>query len=353
VTGTREPPLGERISTARMHLATLARETPPVPPSDAWLLPAHVDELIEWCASRADRLGDSGVACAEELVAIATELDAEAERRREARLAGCLSALTRLTGIGDTAELLRQSCEEATRRCGFARIVLSRVDGTTWRPWLGYALADDDLESWFPKWIDREIELDWRLPEARLLTDHRAIVVRDTSTTSVHREMVIDAGRSISYVVAPIVHHGTVIGFLHADHHPTGRVVDDVDRAVIWAYAIGLSHIYERTLLEERLRERRDETHGILSTAVERIDALSRDIRDDRVEGRSIALSELTAREYEVFRLMAEGATNGAIAARLVISEDTVKSHVKRILRKLGAANRSQAVAWTVYDQRR
>ena len=42
---------------------------------------------------------------------------------------------------------------------------------------------------------------------------------------------------------------------------------------------------------------------------------------------------------------MAEGATNLAIAERLVISEGTVKSHVKSILRKLRAANRAEAVS--------
>jgi DNA-binding NarL/FixJ family response regulator len=53
----------------------------------------------------------------------------------------------------------------------------------------------------------------------------------------------------------------------------------------------------------------------------------------------------LTRRELEVIELMARGASNGDIAERLVISEGTVKSHVKHILRKLHAANRAQAVS--------
>jgi DNA-binding NarL/FixJ family response regulator len=45
-----------------------------------------------------------------------------------------------------------------------------------------------------------------------------------------------------------------------------------------------------------------------------------------------------------VLAMLAEGETNVRIAQRLVVSEDTVKTHVKNILRKLGVHNRSQAV---------
>ena len=53
----------------------------------------------------------------------------------------------------------------------------------------------------------------------------------------------------------------------------------------------------------------------------------------------------LTGREREVIQLVSTGATNQEIAGALVISESTVKSHVKHILRKLGAANRAEAVS--------
>ena len=63
-------------------------------------------------------------------------------------------------------------------------------------------------------------------------------------------------------------------------------------------------------------------------------------------EDRGRGVSEpLTRREWDVLRGLSAGKTNAQIAISLFVAEGTVKTHVKHVLRKLGAANRTDAVA--------
>jgi DNA-binding NarL/FixJ family response regulator len=64
---------------------------------------------------------------------------------------------------------------------------------------------------------------------------------------------------------------------------------------------------------------------------------------DDRI-------AELTSRELDVLRLVAAGEPNKQIAAELVISERTARTHVSRILRKLQLSSRTQAALWAVRE---
>jgi DNA-binding NarL/FixJ family response regulator len=59
-----------------------------------------------------------------------------------------------------------------------------------------------------------------------------------------------------------------------------------------------------------------------------------------------IRAAQLTEREAEVLRALAEGLSNVEIAGRIWVSPETVKTHIKSILSKLGVRDRTQAVVW-------
>ena len=83
---------------------------------------------------------------------------------------------------------------------------------------------------------------------------------------------------------------------------------------------------------------------GAIDLAVER-DAPAAD-EPVRAQGGDAALRDLlTRRELDVLEHMVRGETNADIARALVVSEGTVKFHVKNILRKLHAANRAEATS--------
>lgn len=85
---------------------------------------------------------------------------------------------------------------------------------------------------------------------------------------------------------------------------------------------------------------------GVLWVPRRRLEACVRGSDGVEVGGRG-APGGLTRREAEILRLVAEGATNAAIAERICVSAHTVKTHLYNIYRKLEVGNRLQAVQWT------
>ncbi len=72
---------------------------------------------------------------------------------------------------------------------------------------------------------------------------------------------------------------------------------------------------------------------------------LQRLAAEQALSGEARASVALTTRQLEIMQLVARGLTNAEIAERIVVSEGTVKWHIKQILHKTGAANRTEAVA--------
>jgi DNA-binding NarL/FixJ family response regulator len=121
----------------------------------------------------------------------------------------------------------------------------------------------------------------------------------------------------------------------------------DLDEYVYDALSVGASGFLLKDVTAERLFEAvRVVAAGqaLLAPAVTRrlIGEFAR-LRH-RTTRNTLPLAALTPRETEVLRLVAAGLSNPEVAARLVVSEETVKTHVSRMLSKLGLRDRTQAV---------
>jgi ATP/maltotriose-dependent transcriptional regulator MalT len=75
------------------------------------------------------------------------------------------------------------------------------------------------------------------------------------------------------------------------------------------------------------------------------------DVSEEELE-QDFDTETLSPREWDVLKLLSDGLQNKEIAARLSVSENTVKSHIRAILSKLSLKNRTQAAAYALLDQR-
>jgi len=128
----------------------------------------------------------------------------------------------------------------------------------------------------------------------------------------------------------------------------------DLDEYVFDALRAGASGFLLKDVTAERLFDAvRVVAAGeaLLAPAVTKrlISEFTRLRRVERASRPADALASLTPRETEVLKLVAEGLSNPEIAVRLVVTEETVKTHVSRILNKLGLRDRTQAVV-TAYE---
>jgi len=297
-----------------------------------------------------------------DLVDVRTEIRSSAVRRHMRRLTEVDAGLHRLQNIRSTAGLLEVVCSEIVRSCGFSRAMISGIEDDCWMPWNAHFADDREFETEFVTTIRsaryplREMTL-----ERQLLEQLRPECVTDPLGDPRTHASIMVAARTTSFVAAPVPAQD-VVGFLHADHHPSDRTVDDEDADVLWRFAQGFGRLFERASLLERLTEQRDSVRRTLSSVEETMDALcNAEVELTRKSGEQTAITRasvlscedgqaqfdaiLTRREREVLALMLAGHNNQSIGEQLVIAEGTVKSHVKHILRKIGAANRSEAIA--------
>lgn len=297
-------------------------------------------------------------------------LDGVAARQRELhealaglrthRLARINESMAWFGSADSLAELARRAPAVLCAAGEFDRGMISRVDGSTWIPAAVHVAAgagerlNAGLLSNLP---GIRIPLTSLLMETHVLRNRVPALVDAT----LHARTDVQLGelsRSRAYVVAPVVVADRVAGFLHADTYTSRRTLTSADKASVQAFADLFGLLYERAAMTQRLRDQQravaDALSGAMVGATGAVAGVGHLVRPEplavaRAQGTEDARlpagrGGLTSREWHILRLLATGATNSQIASALVVSESTVKSHVKRILHKLPAANRAEAV---------
>lgn len=289
-------------------------------------------------------------------------LDEHDRRAHERSRVEVQRALGRLRRCRTSAELSRRAPAELRDACGFSRAMISRVRGTHWYPDSMRIAdgADPDADD-FPRFAgdDNEILLAHTLPETEMVRHRVPVIVEDAASDPRTYKPLVRVTQSTGYVAAPILAARRVIGFLHADRLGQAGSIASGDLDSISSFAAELGLLFERAVLAERMERQRSEVGAALSRTLAGLDAScdaepalgahppslppAAGRRTETPAPRRDAL--LTAREREVLELVAAGATNEAVGLALVVSRDTVKSHVSSILRKLNASSRAEAVA--------
>ena len=294
-------------------------------------------------------------------------------RERLETLGRIHDSLARLRELQSVEAIIARAAAEACASCGFDRAVVYHLRGQELVAESFHVEGHPDVAAQMLEFSrDLPLRLETQSYEREMIRRRMAMCVHDAMTNPHSFHPQAEVYDVHSYVAAPIFPAGKVIGFVHADHRLKPRRVDEFDRDALFAFAEGLGLAIERARLTERLRGQGDELRRLLRRA----DAVVGDYLEAEIElvaeqGEGHAATRtaeallagvatggdigrlLSRREHEVMELLAKGASNGQIAAQLYIAEDTAKTHVKRILRKLGAVNRVEAATmWLKARQR-
>jgi LuxR family transcriptional regulator, regulator of acetate metabolism len=261
------------------------------------------------------------------------------------RLRSVQRALLRLAGEESLGRLVNLAPRFACQALELDRAMLLHISGNAIVSGTAWSGTDQTAASDFSRFVRAaHPQLTSCPPEFEAVQRQLPILVTNAQGRDDVYRPLVHAARSEAYAVAPMIRGDRVIGLLHADRYPVvDRQLDVLDRDLLWTFATGLADLIDRAAgrgLKNGATPIWSETAGAAQPAAPELAA----VPAGPVSVTSGPLTLLTSREHEVLRLLAEGAANATIAVRLVISEATVKSHVRHILRKLRAANRTEAV---------
>ncbi|AYE99367.1 LuxR family transcriptional regulator (plasmid) [Mycobacterium paragordonae] len=278
--------------------------------------------------------------------------------RRAKDLTAIRNALGHLHGLSPR-EIIDAAPAVLSREFGFARTMISTVRGSVWLP-RHLHIAEERIDLYsrpFHEFVaGAQIQLVDAPLETELIRKRCGALVRCPRDDKRTFKQIVDVSGCFGYIAAPIIVQGRAIGMLHADRpEPDGMVtMDHLDQ--LEAFAECLAATFESAVLHEKAEQQRVAVGNLCADVDELLGRSARSTwsmpgstsgqrPNAHHHSNEPAVPSLTAREREIMSYVATGATNSQIARCLVISEGTVKSHLKHIARKLHTSSRAAAVA--------
>jgi DNA-binding CsgD family transcriptional regulator len=277
--------------------------------------------------------------------------------RRVKSISEIRNALGYLRGL-PPRQMIHAAPKVLSREFAYARTMISTVRGSLWLPQHAYIEdegADPHSRSLLEFIDGRQIQLAEAPLETELVRKRCGVFAPSPADDKRVFKEIMEASGCFGYIGAPITIQGRAIGILHADRPEPHGIVTMDHLEQLEAFAECLSVAFESAALEEKAAQQRLEVDSLCGNVDELLSQSARSVlwslpgaapqhgvyylRDQPV------LTELTSREREIMSHVATGATNGQIARYLVISEGTVKSHLKHIAKKLNTSSRAAAVA--------
>jgi DNA-binding CsgD family transcriptional regulator len=268
---------------------------------------------------------------------------------------GLIALRHQLRGAPTIPDLLRDACGVAVASCGFTRAVFLGVEDQMLTATGLEALPDPASDSLRRAALARPVPLVAGTIEAELI--RRAEGGRAVAHAIAPSELRTHLGLA-QFALGPVIAEERVLGLLVADRD--GRPVDPPEEEAVRTLAWLLGVIVEPLVLRLRLKELAGELRVLTTSAEaavrEATDApivLPSDYGSGPVFANAYPAQQpqsetlralLTAREQQVASHLVAGRSNREIAAALHLSPETVKAYVARVLRKLGASNRAEAV---------
>jgi LuxR family transcriptional regulator, regulator of acetate metabolism len=276
------------------------------------------------------------------------------------RLRELMALQRRLRGVETIAELLTVACDWAPQWCGFTRALIVSVDGDRLNPSLLAALSDPASDALRRRVLADPVTLSQDSAEAELIRQSES----HRPARAVGPSVLQSALGLEQLAFGAVMPEDKVLALLMVERAEPAVSEQDRDVVQFFAHMLGLS--LERVFLRSRMRELATELRhmtasslAVMREALESPVALPADYgagpvfanpypvgEQPALRSRAGGLAELlTARELQIAEQMVGGRSNREIAAELHLSPETIKGYVARVLRKLGASNRVDAVS--------